>query len=108
MGSKYFYMSFLYKKQESIEQLDLGVYWHKSPLVLGFWYRGIPPFNSKIGDAVVFLVGYKTPQFNIGYSYDFTVSDLLVHARGSHEISMSFKFLLPKRKKLGSVPCPEF
>ncbi len=101
-------LTFLYKKQESEEQLDLGVYWLKNPLVLGFWYRGIPPLNSKFGDAVVFLVGFKTPNFNIGYSYDFTISDLLIHARGSHEISMSFKFLLPKRKKLGSVPCPEF
>ncbi|MBN2347698.1 MAG: PorP/SprF family type IX secretion system membrane protein [Bacteroidales bacterium] len=102
--------TFLFKNQNSISQLDLGVYWHKNPLVLGIWYRGIPVFNSKFGDAVIFLVGYKTRHFNIGYSYDFTISDLLVHARGSHEISMSFKFLMPslRKKKLGSVPCPEF
>jgi hypothetical protein len=57
---------------------------------------------------MIFLVGIKTRQFNIGYSYDFTISDLLGAVRGSHEISMTFKFLLPERKKKGSVPCPEF
>jgi len=101
-------LAFLYKNQQSSHQLDLGVYWHKNPLVFGIWYRGIPLFNSKIGDALIFLVGIKTENFNIGYSYDFTVSKLLLHARGSHEVSMSFKFMIPKRKKLGDVPCPEF
>jgi type IX secretion system PorP/SprF family membrane protein len=100
--------AFMYKRQQEIQQLDLGVYWHNYPLVLGLWYRGIPFVNSARGDAMIFLVGIKTRQFNIGYSYDFTISDLLGAVRGSHEISMTFKFLLPERKKKGSVPCPEF
>jgi type IX secretion system PorP/SprF family membrane protein len=101
-------LAFLFKTQAQYTQLDLGVYWHKNPLVLGLWYRGIPPFNSQRGDAFVLLVGYKTPQFNIGYSYDMTISNLIAHAIGSHEISVSYKFLLPRRKKKGGVPCPEF
>ena len=101
-------LAFLLKTQAQYTQLDLGVYWHKNPLVLGLWYRGIPPFNSQRGDAFVILVGYKTTQFNIGYSYDMTISNLIAHAIGSHEISVSYKFLLPRRKKKGGVPCPEF
>jgi type IX secretion system PorP/SprF family membrane protein len=101
--------AFNYKQQgEFGKQLDLGVYWHNYPLVLGLWYRGLPFINSHRGDAMVFLAGIKTRQFNVGYSYDFTISNLLGAVRGSHEISMTFKFLLPKRTKKGSVPCPEF
>jgi type IX secretion system PorP/SprF family membrane protein len=100
--------AFMYKKQESLQQLDLGVYWYNYPLVLGIWYRGLPYLNSQRGDAMVFLVGFKTRQINIGYSYDFTISNLLREVKGSHEISLTFKFLLPKRTKRGSVPCPEF
>jgi hypothetical protein len=89
--------AFNYKKQADIQQLDLGVYWYNYPLVLGLWYRGIPYVNSQRGDAMVFLVGIKTRQFNVGYSYDFTISNLLGAVRGSHEISLTYKFLLPKR-----------
>ncbi len=100
--------AFMYKQQSTIQQLDIGVYWHNYPLVLGLWYRGLPGLNSQRGDAMIFLVGIKTRQFNIGYSYDFTISNLLSSVRGSHEISATFKFLLPKRVKKGGVPCPEF
>jgi type IX secretion system PorP/SprF family membrane protein len=100
--------AFMYKEQQHLQQLDLGVYWYNYPLVLGLWYRGIPYVNSQRGDAMVFLVGFKTRQLNIGYSYDFTISNLLSEVRGSHEISLTYKFLLPKRTKKGSVPCPEF
>ena len=100
--------AFLYKNQGTVQQLDVGVYWHSYPLVLGLWYRGIPPINSDRGDAMVFLAGIKTHNFNIGYSYDFTISNLLPYTLGSHEISITYKFLLPEKKKRGAVPCPEF
>jgi type IX secretion system PorP/SprF family membrane protein len=100
--------AYLFKIQGPYKQLDLGIYWHKNPLVLGLWYRGIPPFNSQRGDAFIILLGYKTHNFNIGYSYDFTISNLIGQALGSHEVSMSFKFALPRRTKKGGVPCPEF
>jgi type IX secretion system PorP/SprF family membrane protein len=101
-------LAYLFKKQGPFTQLDLGVYWFKNPLVLGLWYRGIPPFNSQRGDAFILLVGYKTKNFNIGYSYDVTISNLIGQAIGSHEISISVKFALPRRNKKGEVPCPEF
>ena len=100
--------AFLFRKQGRFTQLDAGLYWFKNPFVVGLWYRGIPPFNSQRGDALIVLLGYKTPYFNIGYSYDLIISNLISNAIGSHEISMSLKFALPKRLKRGEVPCPEF
>lgn len=101
-------VAFLYKEQAEVRQFDIGVYWHNYPIVLGLWYRGIPVLNSERGDALVFLAGLKTHNFNIGYSYDFTISNLLPYTLGSHEISIAYKFLLPERQKKGAVPCPEF
>ena len=46
-------LAFLYKTQNKINQLDLGLYWFKEPLMLGLWYRGIPFLNrEKRGDAI--------------------------------------------------------
>jgi hypothetical protein len=75
---------------------------------LGFWYRGIPPFNTQRGDAFIILGGYKTKNFNIGVSYDVTISNLIGQAVGSVEVSMSCKFAIPRRTKKGEIPCPEF
>lgn len=99
----------LLKHQNNHTQFDAGVYWHKMPLVLGLWYRGLPPFNSHRGDAFSFLVGYKLDEFSVGYSYDFTVSNLLPQAWGAHEISLTLRFKMPERKKRPTMlPCPEF
>lgn len=100
--------SFLYKQQGPVQQLDVGMYWHSYPIVLGLWYRGLPFLNSDAGDALIFLAGVKTKSFNIGYSYDFTISSILPYTRGSHEISMAYKFRMPKRPSRGAVPCPQF
>ena len=107
--------AFIYKSQEKFDQLDLGVYWLKSPFVLGIWYRGIPLLKSYEkgygnNDAVVLLVGYKLLDYNlsIGYSYDFTISRLITSTNGSHELSIIYeKELLVKRKRV-IIPCPKF
>ena len=101
-------LAYLFKKQGPFTQLDLGVYWYKNPLVLGLWYRGIPPFNSQRGDAFIILVRIQNKKFQYRLSYDVTISNLIGQAIGSHEISMSVKFALPRRTKKGEVPCPEF
>lgn len=91
------------------KQFDIGLYWYKHPLILGAWYRGIPVVNSHRGDAVIVLIGVKNSWFYLGYSYDFTISNLLSSSQGSHEISFNIKFTTPERKeKRGAVPCPHF
>ncbi len=103
-------IAFLFKHQDKISQLDMGLYWFKAPLMLGIWYRGIPVINNeKIGDAIAFLAGYKIEDFSVGYSYDFTISRLLSSTGGAHEISLIYEFKTSRtRKKKHMVPCPEF
>jgi len=55
------------------------------------------------------LIGYKSPHFSIGYSYDFTISNLVSSTAGAHEISIAIEFQKQKkRRRLHAVPCPEF
>ena len=104
-------LAFLYKNQADYNQLDMGFYWNYEPLVLGIWYRGIPFFSEiSNNDAVVLLIGLKTNRYNIGYSYDFTTSKLIVASGGSHELSFAFTFNQPDKKHRlrKMVPCPDF
>lgn len=104
-------VAFHFENQGKFTQLDLGLYWFKSPLVFGFWYRGLPLIDEVFDrDAIVLLVGYKTKYMHIGYSYDFTISQLVGATGGSHEISFMYEFKSDKRKKrkIHAIPCPEF
>jgi len=103
-------LAFLFRHQDYFNQLDMGVYWYKAPLMLGLWYRGIPVISADThGDALAFLVGYKMDDIRVGYSYDFTLSKLLSSTGGAHEISIVYEFSTTRaRKKRRMVPCPEF
>ena len=61
-------------------------------------------------DALVWLLGFKHDFFSLGYSYDLTISKLGPGTAGSHELSMSYEFDNPKRrkKKVSPIPCPKF
>ncbi len=102
-------VAYLLRLQGEFRQLDLGLYWFNPPFMMGVWYRGIPPLNSNRGDALAFLAGIKFPQFTVGYSYDFTVSNLINSTAGAHEITLSYEFTTKYRKKrIHAIPCPEF
>ena len=91
----------LYQKQQDFQQLNLGVYVTKGPIVGGLWYRN--------EDAFIVLVGLQTTNFRFGYSYDVTISKLSNASAGSHELSMTFQFnCRPKKKKFTPVSCPSF
>jgi type IX secretion system PorP/SprF family membrane protein len=71
-------------------------------------------FNNKIrggltyrsSDAVSILVGYKfLPELMVGYSYDFTTSNIITYSSGSHEIVLRY-CLTPKftPKETPTVP----
>jgi hypothetical protein len=68
--------------------------------------------TSQAGDAVIGLIGIKTEQLHIGYSYDFTISNLVSSTGGAHEISLVYEFnsfsLGQQRKRIRAIPCPEF
>ncbi len=101
-----------FQKQGKFYQSDLGLYYYKAPLIFGVWYRGIPFVTSQAGDAIIGLLGIKTDQLHIGYSYDFTISNLIGSTGGAHEISIVYEFnnlsLGQMKKRYRAIPCPEF
>ncbi len=110
-------LAFYYSQQDIFKQAVVGLYWYKAPLMLGFWYRGIPFYKGgndeyekdPRGDALAFLVGYKMDQLRVGYSYDFTISNLVSSTGGAHEISLTYEFKTTRKKqKARMIPCPEF
>lgn len=73
-------------------QLNAGAYLSFSDAIFaGMWYR----HSWTNGDAAIFLFGVQYDAFKIGYSYDFTISQLAVSDGGSggaHEISVTLNF----------------
>jgi type IX secretion system PorP/SprF family membrane protein len=101
-----------FQTQGRFYQTDIGLYYYKDPLIFGLWYRGIPFMTTQAGDAIIGLVGIKTKQLHIGYSYDFTISNLISSTGGAHEISLVYEFnsfsINGGRRKIRAIPCPEF
>jgi type IX secretion system PorP/SprF family membrane protein len=105
-----------YKRQGPFEQLDIGAYLHMEPLNLGIWYRGLPykPVeNQSNRDAIVMMIGFNLPTgMSMGYSFDYTVSQLGIQSGGAHEVSISFlladKNQARTRKRDTLLPCPKF
>ena len=111
--------SFLYKRQGPFDQLDLGIHFYYEPMMLGFWYRGIPvqkQVDRYINqDALVFLFGFKYEDFAVGYSYDLSISKMGPTTGGAHEFSLTYEIFSkvsskkkkPRRKDM-FMPCPTF
>lgn len=113
---RYFTPTVNYKRQGPFEQLDLGAYFYVEPIVFGIWYRGLPykPIeNQSNRDAVVMMVGLNLLNgLNVGYSFDYTVSQLGIQTGGAHELSLSFTLPnsyqgKPSRRDT-ILPCPKF
>jgi type IX secretion system PorP/SprF family membrane protein len=111
------YPSFNYRSQAEFDQLDLGLYYEHTGIVMGAWYRGLPGIKAyKAGysnnDAVALIIGYSMDIFNIGYSYDMTISKLGFGSGGAHEISCNYTFCSSpqgkKKKRRLMLPCPSF
>ncbi|MBK6264239.1 type IX secretion system membrane protein PorP/SprF [Marivirga sp. S37H4] len=107
--------SFIYKQQGEFNQLDIGINWHYDPISAGIWYRGVPFGKSEQSDlydrdALVFMFGFKFPEFEAGYSYDFTISELGGSSGGAHEISIVYDFVakIKQKRKERFLPCPTF
>lgn len=108
--------AFNYKAQDKFDQLDVGFYFEQSPLILGFWYRGIPVLKSyqagySNNDAFTFLVGIVADNWRFGYSFDSTISPLIYKTGGAHEISIVYEIADKKtkvRQNRKKVPCAKF
>jgi type IX secretion system PorP/SprF family membrane protein len=108
--------SFLYRQQGRFDQLDLGTYFLYEPILIGAWYRGIPIQQNTMDhvshDAVVVILGFQLPKFELTYSYDVTVSELGPISGGAHEVALKYKMELSghskTKKKQRYIPCPTF
>jgi len=83
------------KNQGTFSQLDVGTYLQLDPIVLGFWYRGLPlnkqtAKSASSRESLIGLIGIQNNRYSFGYSYDFTVSGLGVGSGGAHELSFSY------------------
>ncbi|MDG1901989.1 MAG: type IX secretion system membrane protein PorP/SprF [Bacteroidales bacterium] len=97
----------LYMQQENFHQLNAGLYINKYPFVVGGWFR----HNFQNPDAVVALLGLTYNNLRVGYSYDFTVSQVGTTAGGAHEISFAWDFCIYKensRKHIRAIKSPSF
>lgn len=115
--------SFIYRSQGPFQQLDLGLQYNIDPVGIGFWYRGIPvpgafqleDVEERIiqQDALAFVLSLQFNTFQVGYSYDFTISELGTDTGGAHEVSIIYEFVTKPfrrgvKKKYRQLPCPTF
>lgn len=110
--------SFIYRMQgKSFSQLDLGMNYHVDPVSVGIWYRGKPfestVINTVAQDALILQMGMYFKYFTVGYSYDFTISEMQTASGGAHEVSLILEFeSKPVRRKTKKqyklIPCPTF
>ena len=48
--------------------------------------------SYRTSDAIIVMLGYQYDKFRIGYSVDFTLTDIRTHSSGSHEVFISYSF----------------
>jgi type IX secretion system PorP/SprF family membrane protein len=116
--SSYLTPSFIYRMQGDVfSQLDVGLNYHVDPVSIGVWYRGKPFQKNVINlveqDALILFMGLYLKNLTIGYSYDFTISEMQTASGGAHEISLIYEFVAKNvsrkaKKKGGIIPCPSF
>lgn len=75
-------------QQLEFTQINGGVYIGSDYLFGGIFYR----HTVSNSDALIGLIGFTAGPARIGYSFDYTLSELEINSGGGHEISISFNF----------------
>jgi type IX secretion system PorP/SprF family membrane protein len=104
-------IGFNYKQQGQFSQLDLGAEFFFEPLVLGFWYRGLPTkYELPNNESLIFLLGINLPSgLDLGYSFDYAISKLgFLSSGGAHELSLRYVFSSQDSRKPKYRPLPSF
>ncbi|HOI32889.1 MAG: PorP/SprF family type IX secretion system membrane protein [Bacteroidales bacterium] len=97
----------MFVNQGIFSQLNAGLYVNMYPFVFGGWFRHA--FENI--DAAMLLVGINYNNFRIGYSYDFTLSQIGANTGGAHEISLAWDFCIlksPKKRMIRTINAPGF
>jgi type IX secretion system PorP/SprF family membrane protein len=106
-ASTTFSPNLLFQTQGSNRQLVPGAYIGLGPIIVGAYYRYV--FTNS--DAAIALIGLQQSFYRIGYSYDFTVSELSSAISGAHEVSLAVEFGIKKKSKPSkwrAIDCPKF
>jgi type IX secretion system PorP/SprF family membrane protein len=98
----------LYQQQGQFHQLNAGLYTNIYPFVTGVWFR----HNFENPDALIVLIGFKQPNYQLGYSFDFTLSDVGLSSGGAHEVSLRWEFCIYKedykKRRIKAIKSPTF
>lgn len=97
----------LYTQQAAFRQLNTGMSLKVGYVFGGAWMRY--DFNNI--DALILLIGTQIGILTAGYSYDLTLSGLMGHSGGAHELGITFNFdQLPGGKSSSPrfLKCPAF
>jgi type IX secretion system PorP/SprF family membrane protein len=78
----------VYVQQGKFHQLNAGMSVNMFPLIAGLWVR----HNFGNPDGVIVMLGFQQKGYKIGYSYDYTISQLTNRSGGAHEISITWIF----------------
>jgi type IX secretion system PorP/SprF family membrane protein len=94
--------SLLFKSDPTQMQAEIASFFHyKDNIFVGAAFRGL---SYDVPDAATASLGYKlTPQWSLGYAYDFGLSPLRSAHNGSHEIILIYKY----NKQIGSALLPK-
>lgn len=110
---------------ESVDFMPSVLYSYQKPyheLLIGSQFRFIRNNNTyfysairsgiflRASDAMIVMLGLDLGRMNLGFSYDFNISDLHPSSRylGGYEISVQYILNKKKKKKASQVPCPIF
>ncbi len=98
--------NFLYMQQDNFHQLNVGLYINYKPFIAGAWFR----HNFENADAIIPMIGLEWKGLKVGYSYDYTLSNLKSTTGGAHEVSLGWRFncLDQKRRRIKAINCPRF
>ncbi|MCL2167600.1 MAG: PorP/SprF family type IX secretion system membrane protein [Lentimicrobiaceae bacterium] len=111
-GDIFLHPNIIFISQGDFHYLHEGFYFNFYPFTIGTWLR----HNFKSLDALIVTCGIEYKFLRIGYSYDFTLTQL-VRTGGAHEVSLQFiipcendQNVSPKKKKknYSSIDCPLF
>jgi type IX secretion system PorP/SprF family membrane protein len=98
----------LYQQQDKFHQVNVGLYGKVYPFIGGLWFR----HNFENPDAVIILLGFKQRSYQIGYSFDYTVSSLGISSGGAHEVTFMWEFCIYKeaykKRHIKTITSPTF
>lgn len=85
------------QQQGNFRQFNYGLLANRKGMTAGVWVRQDFGLNY---DAVIFLLGFIKPRWQLTYSYDWTISGLAGLTSGTSEISLSFLLKDPSKKSI--------